>query len=115
MPVMESPQSALKARLTPRAISNAALFETAPYVPSVLSVTPRNFFFAAFEDRILHSPVNLYNAKLPGPALLAGNFSQVSDSAKPKVPAGTVLTPAEISSDTVGGLGLQFIQIPQRL
>ena len=75
----------------------------------------KTFFFAAFEDRILHSPVDLYNAKLPGPALLAGNFSQVSDSAKPKVPAGTVLTPAEISQDTVGGLGLQFTQIPQRL
>src|SRR5205814_5395819 len=37
---------------------------------------------------------------------------------KPAVPAastGVVLTPAEIANNTVNGLGLQFITIPQRL
>ncbi len=40
------------------------------------------------------------------------------NSRKPAVPAastGVVLTPAEIANNTVGGLGTQFITIPQRL
>jgi hypothetical protein len=44
-----------------------------------------------------------------------GDFSGLKDSAKPKVPGNIQLTPAEIAQDTVGGLGTQFIQIPQRL
>jgi hypothetical protein len=75
----------------------------------------QTYFFAAFEDRIQHSPVNIYNTKLPGPALLAGDFRQVSDSAKPAVPASVTLTSAEIAQNTVGGLGKQFTTIPSRL
>jgi hypothetical protein len=75
----------------------------------------KTFFFAAFEKRILHSPVNVYSSTLPGPSLLAGDFSRVNDSAKPNVPASVVLTASEVALNTVGGLGKQFITIPQRL
>jgi len=39
----------------------------------------------------------------------------MDDASKPDVPAGVILTPQEIASDTVGGNGQQFIQIPSRL
>ena len=40
----------------------------------------------------------------------------VDDSIKPTVPAdvAAAMTPAEIASDTVGGLGQQFITVPSR-
>ncbi len=52
--------------------------------------------------------------RLPGQRILNGDFSD-PNTAKPAVPAGVVLTPAEIANNTVGGLGLRFITIPQRL
>lgn len=73
------------------------------------------FFFGAFERRITRSPVNLYSSNLPHASLLAGDFSLVKDSAKPKVPGSIALTSDEVATDTVGGLGQQFIRIPQRL
>jgi hypothetical protein len=74
------------------------------------------FFFTAFEHNwtVLPSSTGRINT-LPHPALIAGDFSGVEDSAKPTVPVGTALTPAEIATDTVGGLGQQFITIPSRL
>jgi hypothetical protein len=76
----------------------------------------KTFFFAAYEHNwtVLPSSTGRVN-NLPHPALIAGDFSGVMDSAKPAVPAGTVLTPTEIATDTVGGLGQQFITIPSRL
>lgn len=73
------------------------------------------YFMAAYERRYSDAPVNIENTRLPGPMLLQGNFSQLKDSAKPAVPAGVTLTSDEIANDTVGGLGKQFITIPQRL
>jgi hypothetical protein len=52
---------------------------------------------------------------LPAKEFLNGDFSQLSNATKPLVPAGVVLTPEEIANNTVGGLGLRFITIPQRL
>ena len=52
---------------------------------------------------------------MPHPSLLAGDFSLLNNSAKPAVPVSVSLTPNEIATDTVGGLGKQFITIPQRL
>ncbi len=74
------------------------------------------FFFAAFEHNwtVLPSSTGRVN-NLPHPALIAGDFSGVVDSVKPTVPTGVVLTPSEIATDTVGGLGQQFITVPQRL
>ena len=74
------------------------------------------FFFAAFEHNWTVLPTSTGRVNnLPHPALIAGDFSGVVDSVKPTVPTGVVLTPSEIATDTVGGLGQQFITIPQRL
>lgn len=73
------------------------------------------YFFAAYEKRIFHNPVNIYSSNLPHASLLAGDFSRVNDSAKPAVPSSIALTPSEIAQNTVGGLGQQFITIPSRL
>lgn len=75
----------------------------------------KTWFFAAYERDWDVSPVNVQSNTLPHPSMWTGDFSQVNDSIKPAVPAGTVLTPTEIATDTVGGLGQQFITIPSRL
>ena len=73
------------------------------------------WFFAAYERDYDVSPVDIQSTKLAHPSLWTGDFSKMDDAFKPDVPAGTVLTPSEIANDTVGGLGLQFIRIPQEL
>jgi len=75
----------------------------------------RTWFFAAYERDYNVSPVNISTTKLAHPSLWTGSFSLMDDADKPDVPAGTVLTPQEIATDTVGGAGLQFIQIPSEL
>ncbi len=76
----------------------------------------KTFFFAAYEHDWTVQPSSTGRVNnLPHPSLIAGDFSQVSLAAKPYVPAGTVLSAQEIATDTVGGLGQQFITIPQRL
>jgi hypothetical protein len=75
----------------------------------------RTWFFAAYERDYSVAPVNISTTKLAHPSLWTGNFSLMDDADKPDVPAGTVLTPQEIATDTVGGAGLQFIQIPSEL
>jgi len=73
------------------------------------------WFFAAYERDYNVSPVNIQSTKLPHPSLWTGDFSLMKDANKPDVPAGVVLTPQEIATDTVGGLGQQFIRIPSEL
>ncbi len=75
----------------------------------------RTWFFAAYERDYNVSPVNISTTKLAHPSLWTGNFSLMDDADKPDVPAGTVLTAQEIATATVGGAGLQFIQIPSEL
>jgi hypothetical protein len=75
----------------------------------------RTWFFAAYERDYNVSPVNISTNKLAHPSLWTGDFSLMEDADKPDVPAGVVLTPQEMATDTVGGAGLQFIQIPSRL
>ncbi len=72
------------------------------------------WFFAAYEHNSTIQPSSATSSLLPHPSLLAGDFSLMKDSAKPSV-GSAVLTPEEILNDTVGGLGQQFIKIPQRL
>ncbi|MEO6910253.1 MAG: TonB-dependent receptor, partial [Edaphobacter sp.] len=79
-------------------------------IPKVKST----WFFAAYEHNSSIAPSSSSSTKLPGPLLLTGDFSQMKDSSKPAV-GSAVLTPDEIANDTVGGLGQQFIKIPQRL
>jgi Carboxypeptidase regulatory-like domain/TonB dependent receptor len=75
----------------------------------------RTWFFAAYERNYAVAPVTVQSNTLPHPSLWGGDFSLVNDSAKPLVPSDVTLTPAEIASDTVGGLGQRFITIPSRL
>ncbi len=75
----------------------------------------KTWFFASYERNYVVQPASLRNNYIPHPALWAGDFSGVTDSKKPHVPAGVVLTPTEIANDTVGGAGTQFITIPSRL
>jgi len=75
----------------------------------------RTFFFVGYERHLTASPVTFDSVGLPHPSLWNGDFSLLSDSAKPLVPADVVLMPEEIAEDTVGGLGTQFIRIPARL
>lgn len=73
------------------------------------------WFFLAYERDYNALPLNFRSNTVPHPSLLAGDFSQVSDTYKPLVPADVQLTPDEINNDTLGGLGVKFVQIPQRL
>jgi hypothetical protein len=73
------------------------------------------YFLFAYERRWSDAPVYLRSTTLPGPRLWTGDFSQLADARKPAVPAAVQLTAAEIAANTVGGLGKQFITIPQRL
>jgi len=79
----------------------------------------KTFFLVAYERRWQVSPFRFAaRNSVPSQPLLSGDFSHLVDSRKPAVPAastGVVLTPTEIANNTVGGLGLQFITIPQRL
>ena len=72
------------------------------------------WFFMAYEHDSSIEPSSTSSTTLPHPTLLAGDFSLMKDSTKPAV-GSSVLTPNEIATDTVGGLGQQFIRIPQRL
>jgi hypothetical protein len=75
----------------------------------------RSFFMIAYERQFLNTPVHYNSARLPGARLWDGDFSQLTDTAKPAVPNGVSLTPSEVAGDTVGGLGSRFIRIPPRL
>src|SRR6266542_1305341 len=78
--------------------------------------TKKTFFLGSYERRWNLTPLRFSSTRrLPGQRLLNGDFSDLSNSTKPLVPAGVVLTPAEIANNTVGGLGVRFITIPQRL
>jgi hypothetical protein len=76
----------------------------------------KTFFFVAYEHNWTVRPSSTGRVNtLPHPALIGGDFSGVANASKPRVPTGTPLSAGEIASDTVGGLGRQFIRIPSRL
>ena len=76
----------------------------------------KTWFFAAYERNWTVQPLNVQSSTLPHPSMWGGDFSMVDDSIKPTVPAdvAAAMTSAEIASDTVGGLGQQFITVPSR-
>jgi Carboxypeptidase regulatory-like domain len=75
------------------------------------------WFFMAYERDYNVAPVDIQSSTLPHPDLYTGNFSQMSITALPDVPAGLGLTSQEIANDTViDGSGHElFTQIPSRL
>lgn len=75
----------------------------------------KTYFMAAYERRYSAQPLNFKNTKLPHPSLWTGDFTKVSDSVKPLIPAGITLTADEIANDTLNGQGQRFTKIPARL
>jgi hypothetical protein len=79
----------------------------------------KTFFLASYERRWNLTPLRFSSARrLPGQRLLNGDFSDLSNSAKPPVPADILptLTAAELANNTVlVGATRRFITIPERL
>src|SRR5581483_9546348 len=78
----------------------------------------RTFFLLSYERRWDLAPLALRSSSVPSTPLLSGDFTGITNSRKPAVPAAilSLLTPAELSSNTVlVGTTRRFITIPQRL
>jgi len=79
----------------------------------------KTWFFMAYERNYTRAPVPFTDTKLPHPTFWIGDFSLLNDPTTatklPDVPAGIMLTPAEVAADTYQGLGQQFVTIPSRL
>jgi hypothetical protein len=82
----------------------------------------KTFFFGSYERRWDSEPFQYASfsagGRLPSQRILNGDFSQLSNSNKPRVPANILplLTAAELASNTVVSGGItRFITIPQRL
>jgi hypothetical protein len=80
----------------------------------------KTFFFGSYERRWDSEPFQYasFSPTLPSQRVLNGDFSQLADSRKPRVPADILplLTAAELANNTVLNGGYRrFITIPQRL
>lgn len=80
----------------------------------------KTFFFGSYERRWDSEPSQYtsFSPTLPSQRVLNGDFTQLSDARKPRVPTAVIplLTAAELASNTVSQGGyLHFITIPQRL
>jgi len=80
----------------------------------------KTFFLGSYERRWNVAPVRFSSTTLPQASLYTGDFSRLNNSAKPVVPAGVTLTPAEIAANTVpvtvnNVTTLRFVTIPSRL
>ena len=75
----------------------------------------RTFFMVAYERRWDLAPIRYRSTQVAAESVLTGDFTGISDSRKPVVPAGVTLTPAEIASNTLNGAGQRFTKIPTRL
>lgn len=76
----------------------------------------KTFFLVAYERRWDARQVRLQSTTLPHASLYTGDFSRVTDTAKPVVPAEVTLTPEEIANNTIlTGTTRRFVTIPSRL
>jgi len=78
----------------------------------------KTFFLLAYERRWDDSPVQLRSSQIPTSLILGGNFSAISPTSRPVVPAAVLplLTPAELANNTfLTGTTRRFITIPSRL
>ena len=83
--------------------------------PLPIGKKKRTFFMAAYEHRWDLAPIRYRSTTVAGASILAGDFTKISDSRKPVVPAGVTLTPSEIANNTLNGAGQRFTKIPARL
>jgi Carboxypeptidase regulatory-like domain len=75
----------------------------------------KTWFFAAYEKNYSVAPVKISSTTIPHPSLYTGDFSLLSDTAKPVVPSSILaaMTPTEVANDTVVVNGTtRFITIP---
>ena len=76
----------------------------------------RTFFLTSYEHRWNAYPARFRSTRVPAPALLAGDFSKITDSRKPVVPPGVTLTPEEMAANTITVSGTpRLVTIPRRL
>ncbi len=78
----------------------------------------KTFFLLSYERRWDLAPRQIRRQDAPWFPLLSGNFSGITNSRKPAVPAAVLplLTPEELASNTIlVGSTRRFITIPQRL
>lgn len=85
----------------------------------------KTWFLLAYERNYNVAPTKIASNTIPHPALYTGDFSGITDSKKPVVPAGVTLTPQEIANNTVLACNdptdptcvptERFITIPSRL
>ncbi|HEX5081601.1 MAG TPA: carboxypeptidase-like regulatory domain-containing protein [Blastocatellia bacterium] len=96
------------------------LNETGGSFSGPVPFSKKTFFMAAYERRWSASPVRFRSLTLPHASLYAGDFSKVSDGAKPVIPAEVTLTPEEIAANTAlvtvdNVTTRRFVTIPSRL
>ncbi len=80
-----------------------------------IPLVKKTWFFAAYERNYSVAPAKISSITIPHPSLYTGDFSLLSDSAKPVIPANILaaMTPTEVANDTVVVNGTtRFITIP---
>ncbi len=83
-----------------------------------LPFSHKTFFLLAYERRWDNSPVQLRSSTIPTSLILGGDFSAISPTSRPVVPAAVLplLSPAELANNTfLTGTTRRFISIPSRL
>lgn len=83
--------------------------------PVPIGKKKRTFFMGSYERRWDVAPIFYRSTTVAQASVLAGDFTKISDSRKPVVPASVTLTPAEIANNTLNGAGQRFTTIPARL
>jgi hypothetical protein len=83
--------------------------------PIPIGKAHKTFFMGAYERRWSAAPIRLRATNLPHETILNGDFSKITDSRKPVIPAAVTLTPDEIATYTLNGAGQRLVRIPPRL
>lgn len=76
------------------------------------------FFLMSYERRWDFAPLRIRSSQIPTSLILGGNFSDITSSRRPAVPAEVLplLTPSELATNTfLSGTTRRFISIPARL
>ena len=74
----------------------------------------KTFFLFSYERRWDLAPRQLRATNIPSTPLLTGDFTGIRIQSKPRIPAGIVLTPAEINANTVSRRRIRLRPTVQR-